>query len=163
MVYQQYHLVENLAVIHNVNAGCLGHWPLWKALWSLMWPQNVANVQQVLNLVGLPEKLRTRTGVLSGGQQQRVALARVIVQNPAVILADEPISNLDRERSQALMDLLRNLVVQANRTLVVSLHAIEFVSTHFQRVIGLRHGRVLWDMPAETLTATHIEQLYSLK
>ncbi|MEL7476293.1 MAG: ATP-binding cassette domain-containing protein, partial [Cyanobacteria bacterium J06555_12] len=125
-VYQQHHLVTNLSVIHNVNAGQLGHWSLAKAALSLVWPQNVGAAVQALEQVGIADKLYVRTDRLSGGQQQRVALARVLVQNPTAILADEPISSLDPARSHDLMGLLRELTQQTGKTLVVSLHDIEF-------------------------------------
>jgi phosphonate transport system ATP-binding protein len=161
-VYQQYHLVDNLAVVHNVNAGHLGRWPLWKALLSLAWPQEVEAARQALAQVGIPEKLYARTDSLSGGQQQRVAIARVLTQNPHAILADEPVSSLDPERGREIMDLLRDLSAHSGRALVASLHAVEYVSTHFQRAIGLRHGRVVFDGPVSELTAARIEMLYAL-
>jgi phosphonate transport system ATP-binding protein len=89
-------------VIHNVNAGHLGRWSFLKAALSLMQPLEVETAAKALAQVGIPEKLYERTDRLSGGQQQRVAIARVLVQNPTAILADEPISSLDPERSRRL-------------------------------------------------------------
>ena len=108
-IYQQFHLVDNLRVIHNVNAGYLGRWSFWQAALSLVWPLEVEKALLTLAQVGIPEKLYDRTDQLSGGQQQRVAIARVLVQDPAAIIADEPISSLDPERSREVMDLLRDL------------------------------------------------------
>jgi phosphonate transport system ATP-binding protein len=161
-VYQQFHLVDNLRVIHNVNAGHLGRWSFLKAAVSLVWPLEVETAAKALAQVGIPEKLYDRTDQLSGGQQQRVAIARVLVQNPTAILADEPISSLDPERSREIMDLLRQLSQEMGKTLVTSLHAIEFARSHYQRIIGLRQGRILFDTPAEALTETMIEELYNL-
>jgi phosphonate transport system ATP-binding protein len=162
-IYQQFHLVDNLRVIHNVNAGHLGHWSLPRAAFSLLWPQEVESAIRVLTQVGIPEKLYERTDRLSGGQQQRVALARVLVQDPAAILADEPISNIDPERSRGIMDLLQKLSAETGKTLVVSLHAIEFAYSHFQRVIGLRMGRILFDLPPKEITPDMVEKLYKLE
>ena len=162
-VYQQFHLVDNLRVIHNVNAGHLGRWPLWKALASLFWPLETATVYRALEQVGIPEKLYERTGQLSGGQQQRVALARVLVQNPTVILADEPISNVDPERSREIMNLLHDLSQEMGKTLVVSLHAIDFALSHFDRIVGLREGCMLFDCPAHQVTPSMIATLYEIK
>jgi len=159
-IYQQFHLVDNLRVIHNVNAGHLGKWSFFKAVVSLMWPLEIETAAKALTQVGIAEKLFERTDRLSGGQQQRVAIARVLVQNPAAILADEPISSLDPERSREIMDLLRQLSQETGKTLVTSLHAIEFARSHYQRIIGLRQGRILFDTPPEKLTSTTIEQLY---
>ena len=116
-IHQQFHLVNNLRVVHNVNAGHLGRWSFAKALLSLFWPLDVELAFQALEQVGIPDKLYEVTAHLSGGQQQRVALARALVQDPRVILADEPIASLDPERGRELMDLLRQLSRKAASTL----------------------------------------------
>jgi len=161
-VYQQFHLVNNLRVIHNVNAGHLGRWSFFKAALSLLWPLEVETAAKALSQVGILDKLYERTDRLSGGQQQRVAIARVLVQNPTAILADEPISSLDPERSREIMDLLRQLSQETGKTLVTSLHAIEFARSHYQRIIGLQQGRILFDTPAQDLSDTTLNQLYDL-
>jgi len=162
-IYQQFHLVDNLRVIHNINAGHLGSWSFPKAAFSLLWPQDVETASHALTQVGISEKLYERTDRLSGGQQQRVALARVLVQDPTAILADEPISNIDPERSRGIMDLLQKLSAETGKTLVVSLHAIEFAYSHFQRVIGLRQGRILFDAPPVQVTPGVVKKLYQLE
>lgn len=161
-VYQQHHLVTNLSVIHNVNAGQLGSWSLAKAALSLVWPQNVETAMQALEQVGIADKLYVRTDRLSGGQQQRVALARVLVQNPTAILADEPISSLDPARSHDLMGFLRELTQQTGKTLVVSLHDIEFAFEYCDRLLGLRQGRLVFDAPPSKVSDTDIRELYRL-
>ncbi|MCB8926899.1 MAG: phosphonate ABC transporter ATP-binding protein [Ardenticatenaceae bacterium] len=162
-IYQQFHLVDNLAVIHNVNAGQLGRWSLGRALLSLLRPSDVTTVYDALHKVGIPEKLYERTGQLSGGQQQRVALARVLVQNPDVILADEPIASLDPERAREIMDLLSQLAQEMGKTLVVSVHAIEFAYSHCERIVGLRDGRILFDAPASQVTPEQVQALYKIE
>ncbi|MGF1601442.1 MAG: phosphonate ABC transporter ATP-binding protein [Thermosynechococcaceae cyanobacterium] len=161
-IYQQHHLVPQLSVIHNINAGHLGRWSLLKAAGSLLWPQQVDVATQVLKQVGLDGRLYNRTDQLSGGQQQRVALARVLVQNPLAILADEPIASLDPARSHDLMALLRNLTETTGKTLVVSLHDIEFAFEYCTRLLGLRQGRLLFDAPPAQVTDKMIESLYQL-
>ena len=161
-IHQQFHLVNNLRVVHNVNAGHLGRWSFAKALLSLFWPLDVEIAFQALEQVGIPDKLYEVTAHLSGGQQQRVALARALVQDPRVILADEPIASLDPERGRELMDLLRQLSRKANKTLVTSIHSVEFARSHFQRVIGLREGRVTFDSPPAEITPSMIEALYRI-
>jgi phosphonate transport system ATP-binding protein len=161
-IYQQFHLVDNLPVIHNVNAGHLGRWSFMRAALSLIWPQAVEQAAQALAQVGIPEKLYARTDQLSGGQQQRVALARVLVQDPAAILADEPISNVDPERSRGIMDLLSQLSQQTGKTLVVSLHLIEYARSHCDRIIGLRHGEILFDRPVAEISQAMIDDLYRI-
>ncbi len=162
-IYQQFHLIDSLRVVHNVNAGHLGRWHFLKAALSLLWPLEVERAAHALAQVGIPEKLYERTDTLSGGQQQRVALARVLVQDPLAILADEPVSNLDHERSREIMDLLRDLTQQGGKTLLVSLHAIELALSHCERIVGLRQGRVLFDKPAAAVTPDMIADLYRIE
>ncbi|MDM9381223.1 phosphonate ABC transporter ATP-binding protein [Chlorogloeopsis sp. ULAP01] len=162
-IYQQFHLVDNLRVIHNINAGNLGRWSFLKAAISLVYPLEVETAAKALMQVGIPEKLYERTDRLSGGQRQRVAIARVLVQNPVVIVADEPISNLDPERSREIMNLLSNISQQTGKTLLTSIHAIEYARSHFQRIIGLRQGRILFDAPTEEASMKMVEELYRIE
>ncbi|ERT05396.1 ABC transporter family protein [Lyngbya aestuarii BL J] len=160
-IYQQFNLVDNLRVIHNINAGHLGRWSFFKAALSLIYPLEIQTATQALQQVGIPEKLFERTDHLSGGQQQRVAIARVLVQNPTAILADEPISSLDPQRSFEIIDLLHQLSQHNKKTLITSLHAIEFARSHYQRIIGLKSGKIFFDLPADTLTDSLIDKLYT--
>ena len=159
-VYQQHNLVTNLSVVHNVNAGHLGRWPLWKALWSLARPQQVTTAKQALAQLGIAEKLYIRTDSLSGGQQQRVALARVLVQDPQIVLADEPVASVDPARSHDIMGLLCEVGV--GRTLVVSLHDVDLAKAYCDRIIGLRQGQLLFDLPSEAVSDRHLNELYDL-
>jgi len=159
-IYQQFHLVDNLRVVHNVNAGHLADWGFGKSLASLVRPMEVGTAQAALEQVGIPEKLYERTDRLSGGQQQRVAIARVLVQNPEAILADEPISSLDPGISKEIMDLLLSLSRRSGKTLISSLHAIDFALSHYERIIGLKTGRMLFDTSTDLVTPDMITSLY---
>jgi len=162
-VYQQFHLVPSLSVIHNVNAGHLGRWSLLQAMVSLIVPLERPKAARALAEVGIADKLYARTDTLSGGQQQRVAIARVLVQDPVAILADEPISSVDHERSREIMTLLRELCDRFDKTLVVSLHAIEYAYSHCERMIGLRAGQVVFDLPAAQVSPQMVEALYRIR
>lgn len=159
-IYQQLHLVDNLSVIHNVNAGNLGRWSLIKALASLVYPLERDRAIMALQQVGIPEKIYERTDRLSGGQQQRVAIARVLIQDPLVVLADEPTASLDPELSQDVMALLCDLCAQQHRTLIVSLHDVALAKQYCDRLIGLRQGHIVFDAPTAAVTATMLAQLY---
>lgn len=161
-IYQQLHLVDSLRVIHNVNAGHLGRWSLARAALSLVWPQAVPVAAAALTRVGIPEKLYARTDELSGGQQQRVAIARVLVQAPSAILADEPISSLDPERGREVVELLCDLSRRDGTTLVASLHAVVIARSHFDRIVGLRDGAIVFDRPAGSVEDGMVERLYEI-
>jgi len=161
-IHQQFDLVEQLRVVNNVNAGRLGTWPFWKALLSLAFPRNVAQVRRALVRVGIEDKLRERTGDLSGGEQQRVAIARVLVQGPAAILADEPIASLDPARGREILNLLHDICAETGTTLLASLHNVTMALDRFERVVGLRHGRVVFDAEPSQMTTDDIEALYAL-
>jgi phosphonate transport system ATP-binding protein len=158
-MYQQLHLVGPLRVIHNVNAGRLGSWSTARALRSLLRPVEVEAARAALASLGIEHKLFERTDRLSGGEQQRVALARVLIQRPDLILADEPVSSLDPSRSEEVMGLLTD-VVAGRRTLMVSLHDFGIARRRCDRLVGLRHGRVVFDLPASQVTDQHGVDLY---
>jgi phosphonate transport system ATP-binding protein len=114
-----------------------------------------------LEQVGIAEKFYARTAHLSGGQQQRVAIARVLVQDPDVILADEPVSSVDPTLSRTIVQLLVHLAQGGRKTLVANLHAVGLALEFFPRVIGFRGGRVLFDLPPEAVTEKVLEELYA--
>jgi phosphonate transport system ATP-binding protein len=159
-VYQQHNLVPQLRVVHNVLAGRLGRWSLAKALLSLVSPQERIVALMALEQVGIPEKLYTRTAYLSGGQQQRVAIARALVQDPDVILADEPVSSVDPSLGRTIMELLVQLAETHKKTLVANLHAVSFALDLFPRVIGFRQGRVAFDLPPTAVSDAVMADLY---
>jgi phosphonate transport system ATP-binding protein len=110
--------------------------------------------------VGIPEKLYTRTAHLSGGQQQRVAIARVLVQNPEVILADEPVSSVDPALGRAIIQLLVHLAETSKKTLLANLHAVSLALDFFPRVIGFRQGKIAFDLSSDAVTEEVLAELY---
>ena len=160
LIHQQLDLVEQVRVVHNVNAGRLGHWNPAQALVSLLWPRERPAALAALERVGLGWALLERTERLSGGEQQRVAIARVLVQEPELVLADEPVSSLDPARSGEVLDLLQREA--GEHTLVVSLHQPELARRHCTRAVGLREGRVVFDVPSADLTEHRLADLYEL-
>ena len=169
IVSQRFDLVPHLPVLHNVLAGRLGHWSLARSVLSLVWPMERRAAQQALARVGIADKINERPGHLSGGEQQRVAIARMMMQSPLVILADEPVASLDPARAEEVMELLVGLVSwngdggDSQRTLVASLHTASLIRRHFTRVIGLRESRVHFDLPAGELTDAVLDELYDLR
>ena len=162
MMYQQLDLVPQLLVVHNVLAGRLGHWSLWRSLASLVSVQERHLAESALERVGIPAKLNERTSHLSGGEQQRVAMARLLVQQSKVVVADEPVASLDPARAEDLMKLLTTIVSESNKTLVVSLHSIDLTRKFFSRAIGLRNGKLQFDLMVDKLTNEVLYRLYDL-
>ncbi len=159
-IHQQLHLVGPLRVLHNVNAGRLGAWGTLRAIASLVRPLDVATVADALGRVGIEEMLHRRTDRLSGGEQQRVALARILVQDPDLILADEPVSSLDPTNSAEVISLLTTVVAGRERTLLVSLHDFDIARSRCRRMVGLRDGRVVFDLPASEVDDDARDELY---
>jgi phosphonate transport system ATP-binding protein len=160
-IYQQHNLVGRLRVVHNVLAGNLGRWPTLTALASFVRPVGVEQAMRALDKVGIPHKLYARTDELSGGQQQRVAIARVLVQDPGVILADEPVSSVDPSLAVSIVTLLRDLAVESRKTLLMNLHGIDLALRFFPRIIGIREGRVHFDLANDKVSSETLESLYA--
>lgn len=160
-VYQQHNLVSRLRVVHNVLAGHLGRWSTARALLSLAAPQEVGSAAAALRRVGIAEKLYARTDTLSGGQQQRVAIARVLVQDPDVILGDEPVSSVDPSLAASLVGLLCDLSASTGKTLLMNLHSVDLALAFFRRVVGVRQGQVAFDLPPERVAPELLEVLYA--
>jgi phosphonate transport system ATP-binding protein len=142
VIAQQHDLVDRMRVYQNVMAGALGRWSTLHALRFLLWPRHVEleEARSALERVGVAEKLRARTGELSGGQQQRVAIARALVQQPVVMLADEPIASLDPDLSQHILSLLCRVAGEARITLLCSLHQHDLAERYFDRIVRLQDG-----------------------
>ncbi len=160
-VYQQHNLVGRLRVVHNVLAGNLGRWSLATALASLVRPRDAAHAGRALEHVGIAEKLWARTDELSGGQQQRVAIARVLLQDPDVILADEPVSSVDPSLAVTIVTLLRDLSHEARKTLLMNLHSVELALRYFPRIVGVREGRIFFDLAPDKVTPELLAELYA--
>ena len=160
-VHQSAPIPMRQRVVTAVLAGKLGQWPLWKALASLAYPQDLPGARDALARVQLEDKLFARCDQLSGGQLQRVGIARVLYQQAELILADEPVSALDPALSQATVQLLVQEAAARNATLVASLHAVDLALGHFARIVGIRDGRVAFDLPVAQVTDTLLQALYA--
>lgn len=163
MMQQRLDLVGQLSARHNVQAGALGRWGVLRSLAALVLPVEHPPARQAAHRAGIADKLGVRVSDLSGGEQQRVALARLLVQDPGVMLADEPVAALDPARAEDLVSLLCCLAREEGRTLVASLHNPGLARTHFDRMVGLAVGRVVFDLPVDEVTDAMFETLYDLR
>ncbi|MDA0263898.1 MAG: ATP-binding cassette domain-containing protein [Chloroflexi bacterium] len=162
LVQQQFDLVPHLPVVQNVLAGRLGHWGLLRSLASLFSARERPAVLEALSRLGIADKIDERTSQLSGGEQQRVAIARLMLQSPRIILADEPVSSLDPARAEEILRILTELADGSGQTIIASLHAPDLIRRYFSRVIGLRNGKLRFDIPAPELTPKMLDALYDL-
>lgn len=157
-VHQQLWLVPRATVLQNVVAGRLGRTSLLRSLGALVSPREAERVAAVLARLGLADRLHERVDRLSGGEQQRVALARVLHQDPDLVIADEPLSSVDPARAAELAALLA--ATFEGRTVLVSTHRLEPLLPHVGRVIGLREGAVAFDRPAAAVSLDDLGRLY---
>jgi phosphonate transport system ATP-binding protein len=163
VIRQQFDLIGPLAVIHNVLAGKLSEWGTIKSLFSLLIPQEKELAIRALERVGLDDKAFEITSTLSGGEQQRVAIARLMVQKPEIILADEPVASLDPARAADILSMLTKFVTEENQTLITSLHSVEYARKYFTRIISMKNGEIFFDLPAEQVTDDLLAELYQIK
>ncbi len=159
-VSQRLDLIEQVRVLHNVNAGRLGTWSTPRAMVSLIRARADDDVRSALHSVGMDWALHERTERLSGGERQRVAIARLLVQQPDLILADEPVSSLDPARAAETFELLK--APARGSTLIISLHQPELARQYCTRAIGLREGRLVFDVPTAELDDARLTRLYTI-
>jgi len=157
-------LVPNLRVSQNVLAGRVGQQGALASLRSLVWPprNELEEVLRILERLGIGDKLFQRTDSLSGGERQRVAIARALYQGAEAILADEPLSALDPARAKETLQLLVGVARENDITLILSMHTFELARALVPRLVGLRHGALLFDRPTGMLEAGEVERLYQL-
>jgi phosphonate transport system ATP-binding protein len=161
LLYQNDALVPGLSVAHNVLIGRLGQWSLLTSLVSLLWPRELPVAEAALRAVQMEEKLFEPIGALSGGQRQRVTIARLLVQDPEVVLADEPAAALDPRLARHTLSLLIRLSRERGRTLVVTLHDMDLVTDDFDRVLALRGGAWFWEGRPGELNRERIAAIFA--
>jgi phosphonate transport system ATP-binding protein len=161
MVFQEYNLVERLSVIENILSGRLGYVNPIRAFLRKFPERDIARAYDLLDSVGLGAEFATRRAdKLSGGQRQRVGIARAIMQEPALILADEPTSSLDPKTSVEIMELMAGQAKSRNIPIIINIHNVELAKRFAQRVIGMTGGHVVFDGPPEALEKHHLATIY---
>ena len=161
MVFQQYNLVERFSVKTNVLVGKLASISNTASLLNLFPKTDVDKSRQILNRLGLTGKELQRADKLSGGQQQRVGLARVLMQNPQLILADEPVSSLDPATSMQIMDLLAEFNKKDGVAVICNLHLPSLAKEYGSRIIVLSQGRIVYDGPPTQLSESKLSSFYN--
>ena len=160
MVFQQFNLVLRLDVLTNVLMGRLSYQPTVRSVLKLFTPQERALAVMTLDRVEMAPFALKRCDTLSGGQQQRVAIARALVQEPQILLADEPIASLDPRSAARVMEILRTINRDDGLTVICNLHTLDTARTYCDRLIGLRTGRIVFDGVPGALDRSGIEEIY---
>jgi phosphonate transport system ATP-binding protein len=162
-IYQQHNLVPALTALQNTLCGGLGRWSFAHTVKGMFRPQkhDVDKALSALESVGLADKRHARAGELSGGQQQRVAIARTLMQDPEVILADEPIASLDPRLADGIIDLLTRIAAENRRTLILSIHKADLAIQRLPRAVALRNGVLAFDLASSQVHERLLKELYS--
>jgi phosphonate transport system ATP-binding protein len=160
MIFQQFNLIGRLDVLTNVLCGRLNRISGPRLLLKLFTPAERALAIRALDRLGLAELAMNRADVLSGGQQQRVAIARALMQEPDIVLADEPIASLDPSNAKLIMDALAEINRRDGITVLTNLHTLEMARAYCDRIIGMSHGRIVFDGGPEALTPAVLHRIY---
>lgn len=160
MVFQEYNLVERLTVLENVLCGRLGYVSAWRAWLRKIHHKDIDAAYELLNDVGLGEFAMQRADALSGGQRQRVGIARAVMQDPDLLLADEPTSSLDPKTSAEIMALMADLGEKQGIPIIVNIHNVALASRFADRVIGLSQGSIVFDGPPQGINDDILKEVY---
>ena len=160
MIFQSFNLVNRISVLSNVLVGRSSYLSTWRSLLGWYRPEDKVIAFRSLERVGIVEKAYVRASSLSGGQQQRVAIARVLAQDPSVILADEPVASLDPPTAHMVLQDLKRINQELGITTIVNLHHLDMARRYADRVIGMRAGEVVFDGTVDEATDTAIEEIY---
>jgi phosphonate transport system ATP-binding protein len=160
MVFQEYNLVERLSVIENVLCGRLGYVAAWRA-WLRKFPaDDIGRAFELLDTVGLGDLATQRADRLSGGQRQRVGIARALMQEPDLLLADEPTSSLDPKTSVEIMELIVRHAAERDIPAIVNIHNVDLARRFASRIVGMAKGEIVFDGPPQALEDHHLLAIY---
>ena len=160
MIFQEYALVERLTVMENVLSGRLGYVGFWRSYFRKFPKDDVKEAFRLLDRVGLLEMADKRADELSGGQRQRVGICRALIQNPDLLLVDEPTASLDPKTSRQIMRLINELCAERGLTAIINIHDVLLAQMFSQRIVGLALGKVVYDGNPDGLTPDVLTQIY---
>ncbi|UOE53682.1 phosphonate ABC transporter ATP-binding protein [Bacillus sp. CMF12] len=160
MIFQHYNLVNRLTVIENTLHGKLGTKSTLAGVLGLYSEEEKQQAIQILNVLGLNEMIYKRADQLSGGQKQRVGIARALIQNPRMLLCDEPIASLDPNSAKVIMDHLKKVSTTMGITVVVNLHQVDVAIKYSDRIIGINKGQAVYNGTAKGMTSEDIQRIY---
>lgn len=160
MIFQNFNLVKRSSVMRNVLSGRVGYHPTWKMILGLFPKEDKIKALEALDRVNILDKYKSRSDELSGGQQQRISIAKALCQEPAIILADEPVASLDPLTTKQVMDDLKRINQELGITIIINLHFVDLAREYGTRIIGLRDGQLVFDGPVERATDEAFNEIY---
>jgi len=160
MIFQEYALVERLSVMENVLSGRLGYVSFWRSYFRKFPQSDIDEAFRLLERVGLDDMVDKRADELSGGQRQRVGICRALIQDPQLLLVDEPTASLDPKTSRQIMRLICELCEERNLAAVINIHDVMLAQMFAQRIVGLRLGEIVYDGPSDGLTSDVLTEIY---
>ena len=161
MVFQGFNLVDRLTVMENVQSGRLGYIPTWKAVLRRYPREDIRRAYELMERVGIAQYASKRADQLSGGERQRVGVVRALMQDPDILLADEPTASLDPKTSEQIMGLLRDLAGELKLPVIINIHNVTEAKEYTDRIVGMRYGRIIFDDVPARLDKDAMDEIYS--
>lgn len=161
MVFQGFNLVDRLTVMENVQSGRLGYLPTWRAVMRRYPKSDVRRAYELMERVGIAHYANKRADELSGGERQRVGVVRALMQEPEILLADEPTASLDPKTSEQIMELLRSLSRELSLPVLINIHNVHEAKTYTDRIVGMRFGKIIFDDKPAALNASAMDEIYA--
>lgn len=161
MVFQSFNLVDRLTVMENVQSGRLGYLPVWRAAFRRYPKADIRRAFELMERVGIAHYANKRADELSGGERQRVGVVRALMQEPQILLADEPTASLDPKTSEQIMELLRSLSDELSLPVLINIHNVAEAKAYTDRIVGMRYGRIIFDGPPSRLDEVAMDEIYA--
>ena len=161
MVFQGFNLVDRLTVMENVQSGRLGYISTWSAVTRRYPKEDIRRAFELMERVGIAQYANTRADQLSGGERQRVGVVRALMQDPDILLADEPTASLDPKTSEQIMGLLRDLAGELKLPVLINIHNVTEAKEYTDRIVGMRYGRIIFDDVPDKLDQEAMDQIYA--
>ncbi len=161
MIFQSFNLVDRLTVMENVQSGRLGYLPLWRAAMRRYPKEDIRRAYELMERVGIAHYANKRADELSGGERQRVGVVRALMQEPEILLADEPTASLDPKTSEQIMELLRALSREFSLPVLINIHNVAEAKQYTDRIVGMRYGRIIFDAGPDALDKDAMDEIYA--
>ncbi|MFC6489914.1 phosphonate ABC transporter ATP-binding protein [Nitratireductor sp. GCM10026969] len=161
MIFQSFNLVDRLTVMENVQSGRLGYLPTWRAIMRRYPAKDIRRAYELMDRVGIAHYANKRADELSGGERQRVGVVRALMQEPQILLADEPTASLDPKTSEQIMELLRLLSREFSLPVLINIHNVGEAKAYSDRIVGMRYGRIIFDAGPSALDRAAMDEIYA--